>query len=282
MLISVVIPACAAQATIGRAVRSLIAQTWRDWEGIVVADDGFDYAALARAEDWLDPRLRFASTGQVRSGCHNARNVGLAAVRGELVAALDADDLFRPERLAALAPLALRHGAAVDNPLVVSETSGESLSRALGGIATPCRLALAEFLELNVPLFPLVRREHAEPRLAGIEHGEDVVANVRLIDRIGGLPVLPDSLSEYRVVSGSVCHSDESAEVFDRAYAAILARLASGDGLGLTAESRAVAVAGFTRKRALNRAFADARQDDPGLDFQTFCARRPAKGAVAS
>jgi glycosyltransferase involved in cell wall biosynthesis len=273
MLISVVVPACAAEATLGRAVRSLIAQSWTDWEGIIVCDDGVDYAALARAQGFFDARLRFVSTGCVRSGCHNARNVGLAVTRGELIAALDADDLFHPERLARLAPIAAREGAAVDNPAVVSEISGETLAHAFTLGRGESALDLARFLDLNVPLFPLVRREHAQPRVADIEYAEDVVANVRLIDRIGRLPALPETLFEYHVVPGSACHSDNSADVFDRAYGEILARLA-GDGLGLSPASHAIAIAGFERKRALNRAFAEARRSDASLDFQTFCARR--------
>jgi glycosyltransferase involved in cell wall biosynthesis len=271
MLVSVVIPACAAQATIARAVRSLIGQTWREWEAIVVSDDGSDYDAHLRAHGVSDPRLRFVSTGRVRSGCHNARNVGLEAARGDLIAALDADDLFRPERLARLVPIAARAGAAVDNPAVVSEVSGETLSHAFGpGVR---ELTLADFLALNVPLFPVVRREHAQPRIAGLEYAEDVVANVRLIDRIGPLPVVPETLFEYRVVPGSACHADNSAELFDGAYTEILARLAR-DGLGLSAASRALALAGFERKRALNREFAQARRAGSAPDFQTFCARR--------
>ncbi len=273
MIVSVVIPACAAQVTIARAVRSLINQTWRDWEAVIVSDDGADYEAHLRAQGVTDPRLRFVSTGRVRSGCHNARNVGLSATRGELIAALDADDLFHPERLARLAPIAAREGAAVDNAVVVSEVSGETLSRGFELAHGHTALDLASFLDLNVPLFPVVRREHAQPRIAGIEYAEDVVANVRLIDRIGRLPALPDALFEYRVVSGSACHSDNSAEMFDRAYGEILARLAR-DGLELSPAGRALAVAGFERKRALNRAFAEARRSDESLDFQTFCARR--------
>jgi succinoglycan biosynthesis protein ExoO len=272
MLVSIVIPACDAQATIGRAVRSLIAQSWTAWEGIIVSDDGFDYAAHARAEGYDDARLRFVSTGRVRSGCHNARNVGLAATRGDLIGALDADDLFAPERLAWLAPLAAEHGAAVDNPRVVSESTGATLGRAFGEDVRA--LDLTGFLALNVPLFPVVARAHAQPRLAGIEYAEDVVANARLIDRIGRLPALPDPLFEYRVVSGSACHSDNSADVFDGSYGEILERIENGDGLGLSEPNREIAIAGFRRKRELNRSFAAAQQKDPELDFQTFCAQR--------
>ena len=168
MLVSVVIPACDAQSTIGRAIRSLIDQTWGRWEAVIVADDGFDYEAFVRTAGVGDPRLRFVSTGRVRSGCHNARNVGLAAARGDLIAALDADDLFYPERIEKLASLVQAYGAATDNPAAVLEAGGEVLYRALGAITTPLRLSVSSFLDTSVPLFPIVRRFHAEPRLAGI------------------------------------------------------------------------------------------------------------------
>ena len=50
MLVSIVIPACDAQAYLPRAVKSALAQTHRDTEVIVVADDGFDYAAFLGAK----------------------------------------------------------------------------------------------------------------------------------------------------------------------------------------------------------------------------------------
>ena len=93
MLVSVVIPAYQA-AAIGHAVASLLAQTYRCWEAIIVTDDAQDYAAILADSGITDSRLRFVSTGAVRSGCHNARNVGLAAARGEIIAQLDADDRY--------------------------------------------------------------------------------------------------------------------------------------------------------------------------------------------
>jgi succinoglycan biosynthesis protein ExoO len=273
MLVSVIIPACAAQPSIGRAVRSVFAQTVSDWEAIIVADDAADYAAVLRDQGLRDERLRFVSTGRVRSGCHNARNVGLVAAHGDLIAALDADDLFRPSRLEILVPLALEYGAAVDNSAVISEETGDALARSLGP-HPPARIEMEDFLALNVPLFPVIRRDHAEPRLPGIEFAEDVVANLRLIDRLGFFPAVPDILSEYHVVTGSLCHADDSAATFDRVYGELLERVRHGDGLGLSTPSRAIALAGLTRKRAFNRAFGEALRDHPALNFQTFAASR--------
>jgi glycosyltransferase involved in cell wall biosynthesis len=274
MLVSVIIPAYRAQATLARAVRSALSQNWSDLEAIVVSDDRFDYQAFLHAEGIDDKRLRFTSTGRMASGCHNARNAGLGLARGEFIAALDADDRYFPTRLSVLLPLAITHGAATDNPVVVSDIDGTELYRAFKPGSSPSQLDAAALLDLSVPLFPLVAREHAEPRLPGIELGEDFVANLRLIDRLGGLTVHGETLSEYRVVSGSLAHNDTSADGFEKSYTALIERLETGDKLGLSPSTAAVARDRLIQKRDFNRAFAAARATEPTLDFQTFAARR--------
>jgi glycosyltransferase involved in cell wall biosynthesis len=273
VLVSIIIPAFRAQATIGRAAQSALAQSWRDIEVIVVADDDTDYSALLAGNGVSDERLRFVSTGSIGSGCHNARNVGMAAARGDFIAALDADDLFLPSRIATLLPIVQKKGAATDNPRVISRETGHELYRAFA-FAPPASLGVAELLALSVPLFPLVAREYADPRLPGIEFGEDFVANLRLIDRIGKLPVIRDSLFEYHVVTGSLSHSDQSAELFEKSYSELIERLERGDKLGLSPDNAALARDALVKKRDFNRAFADARSRDPQLDFQSFAAQQ--------
>lgn len=279
MLVSVIIPACAAEGTIGRCIASLLAQTCKSWEAVIVADDGGDYAALLAGIGIADPRLRFVSTGAVRSGCHNARNVGLAAARGEIIAALDADDLYHPRRLAALAPLAAAHGAVADRIAVVSEEDGRTLYMTPSGAAAS-RLSAEALLDLGAPLFPVLRRSLAVPRLAGVEYAEDVIANLRLIETLGALPVFPHALYRYRVVPGSLCHDANSGARFEAAYSAYLTRLRRGDGFGLVA-TRAAALRGFARKRAVNRLFITAQRREPDLTFQHFLARHRGSPAAA-
>lgn len=271
MLVSIIIPAFQAQATIERAVRSALAQSWHEIEVILVADDGADYRTVLAGIGISDERLRFLSTGSIGSGCHNARNVGLAAAAGDFIAALDADDVFLTSRIATLLPIAQKKGAATDNPRVISDEAGHELYRAFPS-PPPASLGVAELLSLSVPLFPLVAREYAEPRLPGIEFGEDFVANVRLIDRIGKLPVIRDSLFEYHVVTGSLSHSDQSADRFETSYSQLIERLERGDQLGLSAANAAIARDALVKKRDFNRAFAAARSRDPQLDFQGFAA----------
>jgi succinoglycan biosynthesis protein ExoO len=276
MLVSVVIPACQAAATIGHAVASLLAQTYPCWEAIIVADDAQDYAAILADSRIADSRLRFVSTGAVRSGCHNARNIGLAVACGEIIAQLDADDRYDARRLEALAPLAATHGAVVDKVAVVSDITGRMLYRAPYGPAA--WLSAQMLLDLGVPLSPVLHRRFADPRLTGVEYAEDVIANLRLLERVGLIPIIPQALYQYRVVDGSLSHSDNSGAYFDTAYSAYLGRLRDGDGLGLVG-NRAAALTGFTRKRAVNRLFIAARRRQPHLSFQDFMSSH--RGSVS-
>ena len=274
MTVSIVIPAYRAQGTIARVIESVLAQTRSDWEAIVVSDDGTDYADALSATGITDERLRFVTTGRVGSGCHRARNTGLAAARGDFIAALDADDLILPGHLETLLPIATTSGAAFSNVRVVAETSGLEVQRAFPAGRVPERLDIAGLLDLSVPLLPLTAREHALPRLDGIEFGEDFVANMRLIDRIGPVPIASACTYEYRVVDGSLCHDDTSAGRFERSYTELIERLETGDRLGLSPANARLARERLIDKRAFNRAFAAARTKEPTLDFQTFAARR--------
>jgi glycosyltransferase involved in cell wall biosynthesis len=272
-LVSVVIPACDAQTHLPDAIASLRDQSWQSWEAIVVADDATDYRALLEGHGVSDPRIRYTRTGGHRTGCHRARNVGYAQAEGDFIADLDADDVFHPERLATLVPLAREHGAASDNSAVVSEDSGDILYRLFNNLTRDMKVDAAAFFTRTCPIFPVVRRDAHRPRLEGIEYAEDVVSNLRLIGRLGAILVTPPTLSEYRVVAGSLSHDDDSAQRFDTTYAEIIARI-ERDELDLPASLRDIARDGFTRKRALNRELAEAQRENPHLDFQTFVAGR--------
>tara|TARA_R110002167_G_scaffold175299_2_gene374535 strand:+ start:701 stop:1636 length:936 start_codon:yes stop_codon:yes gene_type:complete len=96
-LVSVVIPAFDAAATIERAVTSVLAQDYRHIE-VILVDDGSRDDTAARAESLRDPRLRVLRLPDNR-GASAATNAGIAACRGSLVAFQDADDEWLPGKL---------------------------------------------------------------------------------------------------------------------------------------------------------------------------------------
>lgn len=83
---------------LARTLASVQAQTWSDWELLLVDDGSTDDTSALIARHADDPRIRVFTTPH-RERCV-ARNRGLSAARGELIAFLDGDDLWHPTKLA--------------------------------------------------------------------------------------------------------------------------------------------------------------------------------------
>ena len=95
-LISIVIPAYNAEKTIRRAIDSLLKQTYKNIEVIVIDDGSHDGTAAVCAEiEQADARIKLVSINN--AGVSNARNVGIDNCHGKYIAFLDADDYVEPE-----------------------------------------------------------------------------------------------------------------------------------------------------------------------------------------
>ena len=98
--VSVVVPAYNREGTLPRTLDSVLAQTFEDFEVLVVDDGSADgTAAVAEAYAGRDDRVRLLRQPK-NAGVSAARNRGLREARGEFVAFLDSDDEWLPEKLA--------------------------------------------------------------------------------------------------------------------------------------------------------------------------------------
>lgn len=95
--VSVVIPAYNAMAYLPETLDSVWAQTFKNFE-VIVVDDGSSDHICEWANTQSDPRFRL--TSQSNQGLAGARNTGIRLSRGEYVAFLDADDIWAPTKLA--------------------------------------------------------------------------------------------------------------------------------------------------------------------------------------
>lgn len=98
MNVSVVIPAHDAAATIDETLASLLAQTFSDWEAIVV-DDGSHDATAAIALSFAERDARIHTMSQPQTGVSAARNTGISLARFDWLLFLDADDWLLPTHL---------------------------------------------------------------------------------------------------------------------------------------------------------------------------------------
>lgn len=98
-MVSIVMPAYNAAKTIRASIESIQAQTFQDWELIVIDDGSKDDTASLVAEVALeDHRIRFLQN-EKNSGASYTRNRAIELATGEWIAFLDSDDLWKPEKL---------------------------------------------------------------------------------------------------------------------------------------------------------------------------------------
>lgn len=99
--VSVITPFVDHAAFLGEAIESVRAQCFRDWE-LILVDDGARDESRAIAERFAAAdasRIRVLAPDPARRGAAAARNRGIAVARGDLIAFLDADDIFTPVKL---------------------------------------------------------------------------------------------------------------------------------------------------------------------------------------
>jgi glycosyltransferase involved in cell wall biosynthesis len=107
--VSVVIPTYNRRRRVERAVRSVLAQTFADFE-LLVIDDGSEDGTGERLAG-IDPRLRYHR--QENRGPSAARNAGIQLARNPVIAFLDADIEWQPDHLEVVAALLARYPEAV-------------------------------------------------------------------------------------------------------------------------------------------------------------------------
>lgn len=219
--ISIIIPVYKVEAYLRSCVDSVLAQTYSDFE-IILVDDGSPDNCGAICDEYAakDPRIR--AIHRENGGLSAARNTGFAQSNGAYVTFLDSDDLLHPEFLARLfgavretdADIALcgfmREETALANWTATKETpeliSGEEACLRLSGLKNGAeRLPPAETAKYVVAWSKLYRRELLAllPYPVGRKH-EDEFTTYRYLWAAKRVAVLPDQLYFYRPNSGGI------------------------------------------------------------------------------
>lgn len=96
--ISVIIPIYNAEKTLKRALDSVAAQTFGDWEALLINDGSTDGSERI-CREYCDTDPRFKLFSQENQGVSISRNVGIEKAAGDYIAFLDSDDSLSPDYL---------------------------------------------------------------------------------------------------------------------------------------------------------------------------------------
>ena len=111
-LVSVIVPAYNAEKYLGKALDSLIAQNYKNWQAIVV-DDGSTDGTLDLCRKYAEKDKRICVVTKENGGVSSARNAGLAKACGEYICFLDADDFLEPSFIEVLLCAVSAYGTVV-------------------------------------------------------------------------------------------------------------------------------------------------------------------------
>jgi len=232
MRVSVVIPSFDAEATVGAAVSSVLWQTYRDFE-VVVVDDGSSDATGAIASSFPEP-VRVVR--QENAGVAAARNRGVAEAQGELIAFCDADDVLLPQHLEALVAVHDRHGGIATSNCYWLYKGGIDAARTRykGRFPEHQRRAILEqnFVS-TMALFPKALAEEVGPFDTELQIAEDWDFWLRAIFAGHRVALQPKPLALYRRGTGL---SVDEQRMDEHGNAVLRKALARDD---LTSEERA-------------------------------------------
>jgi glycosyltransferase involved in cell wall biosynthesis len=227
------------------AVESVFAQTVSDWELLVIDDGSTDDTPEAVKPFLADRRVRY--TRSDRLGQSRAKNLGVGLSRGEVVAFLDADDLWKPTKLEKqLALLRANSDAGVVFCLrELIDESGNLLPRPAVP-APPSGRVLADVFVWNFVCFSsvVVRREVFD-RVGGFDSQLDLSIDYDLWLRVAphyGFEYVPEELVLYRTGHGNLSKklADRIATVFS-----IMHRCQAGIPIAAVAEGYASTARGM-------------------------------------
>ncbi len=205
-LISILLPARDAAATLPACLASIVRQTETRFECVLV-DDGSRDATRAIAESVAQRDARFRVIATAAEGLVAALNLGLAACRAPFVARMDADDVMHRERLARqLAALVVEPQLAGVGchvrvfPRASMQPGLRDYERWLRSIDTPHRVACERFVECPLPHPTWMLRRDVMLRLGYRDCGwpEDYDLLLRLFASGERMGVVPQRLLAWR------------------------------------------------------------------------------------
>lgn len=225
-LISVIVPAYNSEKWIAQACHSVIDQTYKNWE-LIVVDDGSSDRTYEILKSIADEHIRIKVIHTENGGVSRARNIGLDACEGEYITFLDSDDLLLPDALETLYYAIEKQGADI---VAAGRTNIDSAGRDIGSPYTE----VVDIWE-GTRALELSLKDHPSTYTAwGKLYKRGVVENVRFVEgkRVNEdsffvfqcflnqptVALIPNIVLKYRLTENSASRASFSDKFLDILY----------------------------------------------------------------
>ena len=217
-LISVIVPVYRVAEYLVQCVASIVEQTYRNLE-IILVDDGSPDECPALCDAWQERDDRIKVIHQANGGLSRARNAGMVLATGEFIGFVDSDDWLEPDMYEKLMQALMETGADLAACRFFSETESSPPQRLSNGIPEnptlfPTEDALKGLLCWDKRLCSYVwNKLYRRSLINGIEFienqpFEDILWTTRVIGSATSCAVLDARLCHYRFRADSLAHGD--------------------------------------------------------------------------
>ena len=150
MKLSIIVPVYKVEPYLRRCVDSILAQTFRDFE-VILVDDGSPDNCGAICDEYAAKDARVKVLHKANGGLSDARNAGLDIAQGEYIGFVDSDDYIAPDMYETLLDLAKRTDADISAVGYIEVTSEESIVNCVRLVSTESIYQREQFLDNYFP-----------------------------------------------------------------------------------------------------------------------------------
>lgn len=203
VLISIITPVYNSEKYIGDTIQSVLVQTHTNWEMLIADDCSVDNTANV-IQNFDDSRIKYFKLAK-NAGAAVARNEALEKAQGQYIAFLDADDMWKPEKLEKQLDFMIKNSIGFSfSAYEILSTGGNKL------IKVPKMLNYSQFMKNTIigTLTVMINKEIVgEVRLVNIKKDHDSMTWAKLLREGNKAYGLNESLAYYRKVEGSISNN---------------------------------------------------------------------------
>lgn len=198
-LVSIVMPAYNCAHYIGETIQSVLVQTYEDWELLIVDDQSTDNTPKVVDEfATQDDRIRYIEL-EKNSGVAVARNRGIEEARGNYIAFLDSDDLWKKDKLEKQIRFMQEHQYAFTfTSYDLIDEAGNKLNKC---VEVPEKIDYDTLL-YNTPIFTCTvmydKEQMGDVSMPQLNNGEDVATWLRMLKKVPYAYGIQECLVSYR------------------------------------------------------------------------------------